>query len=618
VLAESFGRYAERWSLEAGAPAPAARWVREAASMVSKATSAGQIFLHLSDLVSAVGGAAATLDPSAARALLLESRLVGSPSERDSMPLILDDDDRLYLHRYFDYESRLARALMERNTSIPPSRAAGTDSDLPANVQTLFDALFAANAEALGGGPDWQKISVALALSRRLTVISGGPGTGKTTAIVNLLACLLEGCPDCRIALAAPTGKAAARIIEAVRRRAVHLPEEIAAKLPCESFTVHRLLGGMPTGEFRHHADNLLPVDALIIDEASMLDLALATKLFEAVPRHARIILLGDKDQLAAVEAGAIFSELSAVPLLSGACLAKLARICRIDAASIRAPTARGPALLIDAVVWLTHSYRFATDSNIARLAAQITASDASGALTTLRNCEDGSLRWNDGGSGRSLPEATLRMVIAGYEQYIEAVRSCASDPAAIADAFGRLRVLCAVREGYRGTYAINGLVEDHFRRTLDHPLDPGARSDWYPGRPVMVLRNDYVLKLFNGDIGIVLPDEAGRLMVYFADGALGYRALPPTRLPLHETAFAMTIHKSQGSEFDAVIVILPGEANRVLTRELLYTGVTRARERVGIVGSQAALERTIGSRTGRDSGLLSRVREIDHGLHGT
>ena len=249
--------------------------------------------------------------------------MVGTPDAPDTCPLILDADGRIYLHRYFDYERRLARRLMK-----PSPGRTGT---IGIEAQALLDALFATNAKRLGDRPDWQKIATAMALLRPLTIISGGPGTGKTTTVVNVLACVLAGNPDCRIRLAAPTGKAAARMQDAIRKAAGHLPAELRDRLPAESFTVHRLLGWLPaSGEFRHNADNPLPLDLLVVDEASMLDLALATKLFEAVPTSARIILLGDKDQLAAVESGAVFSELSADPTLSAACVEALSTITGI------------------------------------------------------------------------------------------------------------------------------------------------------------------------------------------------------------------------------------------------------------------------------------------------
>lgn len=340
-----------------------------------------------------------------------------------------------------------------------------------------------------------------------------------------------------------------------------------------------------------------------------MLDLALATKLFEAVPESARIILLGDKDQLAAVESGAVFSELSADPRLSDECLAKVSDVCGIPV--ICPPALPAPTGLHDNVVWLSENFRFARDSGIGRLATDINAGDAARSLAWLRSRKDATVQWVEDGMQTPTEEAAHR-ILAGYDEYLDAVRTDASDQTAITLAFGRFRTLCAVREGPRGVEAINRLVSRHFRRTLEHSLDPGERSEWYPGRPVMVLRNDYVLKLFNGDIGIVLPDETGNLMVCFPDRDAGFRAVAPVRLPEHETAFAVTVHKSQGSEFDDVLLMLPAAYNRVLTRELLYTAVTRARERVTIIGGADVLGKAIQSPTRRHSGLIARLREVD------
>jgi exodeoxyribonuclease V alpha subunit len=601
VLADGFADRIGRWSRAAGAPEDAARVARRAAFVISMATLDGNVCADLSDVAEALSDGS---NAETVRQRLLESGVTGQPDARGAMPLILDQDGRLYLHRYFDYECRLARSLARRH-------ATSAASEIPASLGARLTSLFAANRTAPGDAADWQQIAVAMALIGKVTIISGGPGTGKTSTVVSLLACLLEQDPECRIALAAPTGKAAARMTEAVRLRASHLPTEIQARLPAESYTIHRLLGVTPAdGGFRHHAGNRLAIDALVVDEASMLDLALATRLIEAVPDDARIILLGDKDQLAAVESGAVFAELSADPLLSASRIDQIAALCAIPGATIQAPKPVAQSGLRDQVVWLTRNFRFASDSGIGQLAADINSGDSGGAIARLGADAGSSLQWLDDGGPMPCNES-VQAILGGYAGYLEALRSGGQDPGAAMDAFARFRTLCAVRDGARGVEAINRIVSKHFRSTLMHPLDPGEHSEWYPGRPVMVLRNDYVLKLFNGDIGIVMPDASGTLMAFFPEGDAGFRAIAPIRLPAHETAFAMTVHKSQGSEFDQVLVLLPGDHNPVLTRELVYTAVTRARLRVTLVSGSAVLEKAIETPTRRRSGLAARFGEL-------
>jgi len=596
-LAHGFAERAVGWARERNAPEPVLDVLREAAYRTSAATASGHVCLPLRD-VEWPG----SLDAGTVRARLIESQVVGSAGAPANLPLVLDDDDRLYLQRYFDYERRLARRLMQLAAS--PAQSAIDDT-----LCERLAALFAANAQRLGERADWQKIAVALAMSRRLTVVSGGPGTGKTTTVVNLLACLLEENPECRIRLAAPTGKAAARMLDAIRARAAALPPGIAARLPAESFTIHRLLGVTPASdEFRHRADNRLPIDVLVVDEASMLDLALATRLLEAVPDSARVILLGDKDQLAAVEAGAVFSEICADPSMSVEMRERLSAVTHIDAGRIVPASPVEPTPLHDSVVWFSENFRFAPDSGIGRLAALVNAGDAEQALRWLGSNADSSVTWVDDG-GRTPLASTMAHARQAYAAYCDAVQSGA-DLAAIFDAFGRFRVLCAEREGARGVAGMNEALSHGFRLTLDHPLDPGARSVWYPGRPVMVLRNDYVLKLFNGDVGIVLANDADDLLVHFPDADGTFRAIAPARLPEHDTAFATTVHKAQGSEFDEVMLVLPSKASRVVTRELLYTGMTRARKRVVIASASEPFEQGVVSRTTRRSGLVERLRE--------
>ena len=602
-LAEGFASHVVQWAAQTGAPTDSLAVLAAAARQVSLAIQNGHVCAQVDDL--------ATLFPAQSVAelsrCLLASGMVASVGEARILPLFLDQGGRLYLHRYFDYERRLAANLRQRAERSPLTH----DDDL----RRQLDSLFADNAQRLGDRPDWQKIAAALAWRGKLTIISGGPGTGKTTTVVALLACLLAENDKLRVALAAPTGKAAARMLDALRKRAGALPPALQALLPRESHTVHRLLGVTPDpGRFRHHADNPLPIDALIVDEASMLDLALACRLCEALPPDARLVLLGDKDQLAAVEAGAVFAEISADRTLTAACIAQLSALTLTPAARIRVPVAGtpSPAPLADCVVWFSESHRFASSSGIGRLASDINAGRGGEACEWLATSDDSSVSWLADGSADPAP-TTRQAMLDGYRPYLETLArvDLMTRRDEVFAAFDRFRVLCALRETARGVHAINRLLGQHAQRSADDSAATEIHSPWYPGRPVMVLRNDYVLKLFNGDIGICLPDEAGHLMVWFPEQDAGFRPVAPIRLPEHDTAFAMTVHKSQGSEFESVLLLLPAQTNRVLTRELFYTGVTRASKRVSVVASQEVLVSACANRTRRHSGLIARLGEV-------
>lgn len=569
-----------------------------AVRLVCGATSQGHICASLADAADRPVGSSREGGPESAPALsvwceaLRRHAVVGRPG--DEAPLILDDAGRLYLYRYWSYEHELALDLQARVADDP------ADVD-PQRLRAGLDRLFPATADAA----DRQRLAAAVAALKRFTVISGGPGTGKTTTVVRILALLLEGADaPLRIALAAPTGKAAARMQEALRASRAALPVDarIRDAIPLEATTIHRLLGVRPGSlAFRHDRDEPLPVDVLVVDEASMVDLALMAKLVRAVPRAARLILLGDKDQLASVEAGAVLGDICGdLPGFSPGFRRRVIEATGQDPADAggAAPhggPAAGPPIR-DAVVQLTRSYRFDRDSGIGRLAHLVNQGDGPAALELLAGGTRTNIAWRSLESPRDLP-ARLAEVGARLGEYLDA-----GTPEAALAALGRFRVLTAHRAGPYGVEALN----EHIAACLESRGAIHPRASWYHGRPVLVTANDYNLQLFNGDLGITLCDAAAgdKLRVFFraADGRP--RRLPPARLPEHETAFAATVHKSQGSEADEIVLVLPGQASAVMTRELIYTAVTRARSRVEVWGTPSVFETAVGRRLARSSGL--------------
>lgn len=573
ALADSLVAWARTLQPELGGSL--AETLRRCVAQLEAERAAGHVLLPLS-----------AVDAARLRA----TGLVEEPEAEDfprGLPLVLDAANQLYLHRDYEHEQALAARLAALLHAAPAAIA-------PEPLRSLFPA----PAE---GEIDWQALAVAQALRQRLTVISGGPGTGKTSTVLRLLACVLAAQPQARVQLAAPTGKAAQRLLEALQAGLARLPEPVQAglreALPTQALTLHRLLGAGPQG-YRQGAEAPLALDWLIVDEASMLDLALARQLLDALPPEGRLVLLGDRHQLAAVENGAVLAELSEIPSWSEATRAALADALGRPALALPAPE---EASVPDLAVAFRRSHRFAADSGIGRLAAAVREGEAEQALDLLRKSGQEDLSW--------LPATDLDPAIArGFGPYAQALGQLWRAPNEAAEdavwaAWERFRLLCAGHAGPWGTRALNAAAARWLRTQLPAGAPPGL------GEPLLVTRNQADSGLVNGDILLLLPDAEGGLQAHLRRGAERLR-LPLSHLPAElDGAFAMTVHKAQGSEFDALLLLLPDGLGWV-TREWVYTGLTRARRELALLASPAALQAALAQRSQRRSGLRAQLRQ--------
>ena len=486
------------------------------------------------------------------QALLLASGVV---NEQGTLPLVLEKQ-RLYLQRYWNYECQVAKKIALLSSVEP----------LQADFSELIEQYFSTSSDEI----DWQKQAAVAAVKSPFTIVTGGPGTGKTTTVVKILGLLQELSPSLlNIALAAPTGKAAMRLQESIGQSKNSLPcsESIKHKIPEHVVTIHRLLGARPPSPyFKYNEELPLPHDIVVVDEVSMIDLPLMSKLVSALKEGARLILLGDKDQLASVETGTVLADL-------------------IDA-------------LPNFTQELKKSYRFS--GHIKAFSDAVNQQDAKRAWELLeQNYAEVSL----------LEEELISYIVEKQMDYLQLIADRAGY-AQVHAAFNEFQVLCATR---RGLYS----VEDVNYRVIQELREKNliqSSSDWFAGRPILITQNDAVLQLYNGDIGLCLADgeNNGQLMVFFllADGTI--RKYLPARLPNCETVFAMTIHKSQGSEFNEVLLLLPEVMNPVLTKELIYTAITRAKKAVKIVSNKAVFLETLQRKVDRSSGLADRLREME------
>jgi exodeoxyribonuclease V alpha subunit len=450
----------------------------------------------------------------------------------------------LYLDRYWREERRVAADVLALMDAAP---ALVNDERLAAGLDRV-------------GGDRRQRLATETALRRRFAVVAGGPGTGKTTTVAHILALLFEQ-GDPLVALAAPTGKAAARLVEAVHEEARRLDvgDEVRERvLGLDASTLHRLLGWRPDSHsrFRHDRGNRLPYDVVIVDETSMVSLSLMARLIEAVRPDARLILVGDPGQLTSIEAGAVLGD-------------------------IVGPADRGPIVVLDRV------HRYGTP--IANVAEAIRSGDGDAVVEAL-----GGVTWIDDG------EALRDRVVATSAAVLEAAR--AGDGARAIAALGAFRVLCAHR---RGPYGVNT-----WTARIEEWIGNEAGGDWYVGRPLLVTENDYGLRLYNGDTGVVIASRTGRVSAAFERHGEVVE-FSPTRLAAVDTVYAMTVHKSQGSQFETAAVLLPEPTSPILTRELLYTAVTRAREELILVGSEESVRAAVERPIARASGLRRRLWDV-------
>jgi exodeoxyribonuclease V alpha subunit len=571
-----------------------------AAALVSHYTQEGHVCL---DLTSIAGRSVETEDGSSVQCpelqawigSLKQSSVVGAPG--DFCPLVLDQANRLYLYRYWEYEKELAESLKRR----------ATRGFVSVDRELLRSSLLRLFPRCQAGEIDWQQVAALAAVFRGFCVVAGGPGTGKTSTVVRILALLIEqqGGRKLSIALAAPTGKAAARLKDTVKKWKLDLacPPPVLALIPEEAFTLHRLLGTLPGSvHFRHSRDNPLPYDVIVVDEASMIDLPLMSKLVQAIPDQSRLILLGDKDQLASVEPGAVFGDICSASHLNGFSDAFLQLLEQfVDVHHQPYSGEKSNHVLRDSVIVLKKSYRFDETSAIGRLSQSIHSGDGVTTCELLRSENHNELSWKEIVSPAELRRGLESWVLEAYTKYLKA-----GSPEEAFSLFETCRVLCSLRKGPSGVKTVNQLVEATLARAgLIQP-----RGRWYRGQPIMISRNDYTLKLFNGDVGLILDNlgdqkEGGsRLRGFFPAENGTFRSIIPAKLPEHETVYAMTVHKAQGSEFDNVLMLLPDRWSELLTRELIYTGITRARRQLEIWGRFEVLEQSVSKRIERNSGL--------------
>lgn len=553
---------------------------------------------------------------------ILSNHIAFSDNPAHTTPMLFQHG-RLYFYRYWQAENRIASALQQRVALFQTEE----DETGDALNSTILARFFTPQTQI-----DWQKVAVATALKKPFCLISGGPGTGKTRTVAILLAALqlkqLEsGLSPLKIGLSAPTGKAASRLKESIADNLAHLdlPESLKQSVPKQASTLHSLLGIHPhSDQPTYHADNPLHLDLLVVDEASMIDLFVMEKLFNALKPSTRLIMLGDKDQLASVEAGNAMSELGRLLTLeySQSHSDYLSRVTGYPIISKN----RNVPLICDTLCHLRHSYRFKEDSGIGQLASYINAQQAPDSWRIFTNPQFSDLErviyptmaeFSD--KTQWIQQCVNRVVasaVSHYSHYLSLVKQRLLSPETVSvgdifHAFQQVRFLSALRVSELGVERLNQAIAE----ALQHArwVDFHHSRESYAGKPVLITENARQNKIFSGDIGIFLPDEQGKLRVYFDTETEGeYRSISPSRLPSYEPAYVMTVHKSQGSEFEHTLLVMPLNTSPVLTKELLYTAVTRAKKRFTLFGEEKVWRSAVMQAILRQSGLNEQLSTIN------
>ncbi len=536
-------------------------------------------------------------DPQKLVRKLFSVGVAGLPGE--FKPLIIDSSNKIYLHRYWNYQNNLA--------SLIKSRVEKDNFEIENGKIKKILSLLLTNGD---NSSDPERIAAAVAsLLKRFVIITGGPGTGKTTFALNIALLLLElldpAEENFRILLAAPTGKGAARLSEAVNNSVQYIKADSnkIRFIPSEAQTIHRILknvGGTPF--FYYNADNKLPVDLLIVDEASMIDMALMSKLMEAIPLDSHVILLGDKDQLASVEAGSMLGDICEsgdTRFFSDSFTSILKEISPLDFNQFTTEKSISP--LSDSIIEFNKNFRFPPESGIGILSNLIKEGNLFELEKIIKKNEFDDIEWIENRNLESLKE----FVFSRWEEIFAKL----SPEMTIEDKFqiyNSFRILNAHRVGPWGSLAINKFIEAEYKRKnkIHH------NTQWYPGKPIMIFENNYDFQLFNGDSGIVLEEKGyNGVKVFFEKPGQSYKIIEPALLPENEAFYSMTVHKSQGSEFDHILLVLPDEDSPILSRELIYTAITRAKKRVEIWGNKDVFLQAVGRKVKRTSGLSEALK---------